>query len=321
MIVPVTCLLLVSASAATATTATTAATAAALGGVAPLPAAAAALGGVPRVTIAPGVEMPTLNFGFEWNHRAALKLGVRGLDTALTYTDRQQAEVGAAVRGSGIPREEIFVTSKIPCCPSEFTKSLCLLAKRNATENALHDLKVLGLSYVDLLLVHWPCSSFDETVKAYRALEPLVKSGKARAIGISNFNSSAVEALLPRVKVKPAVNQCGYSIGGHSEATQLWGRDDATRQTCRKHAVHYSAYSPLGGVTMHGTGHVLSDPTVKAVAKAHNRSAAQVALRWVLQRDVVAVTSSDKLSHISSDLAALEFALTDEEMEQLGKVR
>ena len=79
--------------------------AAALGGVAPLPAAAAALGGVPRVTIAPGVEMPTLNFGFEWNHRAALKLGVRGLDTALTYTDRQQAEVGAAVRESGIPRE------------------------------------------------------------------------------------------------------------------------------------------------------------------------------------------------------------------------
>jgi len=245
MIVPVTCLLLVSASAATATTATTAATAAALGGVAPLPAAAAALGGVPRVTIAPGVEMPTLNFGFEWNHRAALKLGVRGLDTALTYTDRQQAEVGAAVRESGIPREEIFVTSKIPCCPSEFTKSLCLLAKRNATENALHDLKVLGLSYVDLLLVHWPCSSFDETVKAYRALEPLVKSGKARAIGISNFNSSAVEALLPRVKVKPAVNQCGYSIGGHSEATQLWGRDDATRQTCRKHAVHDSAYPVL----------------------------------------------------------------------------
>ncbi len=75
------------------------------------------------------------------------------------------------------------------------------------------------------MLVHWPCSSLDDTVSTYRALEPLVYSGVARAIGISNFNASAIEALLPRVSVRPVVNQCGFSIAGHDESTSLWGRE------------------------------------------------------------------------------------------------
>ena len=277
---------------------------------------------VPRVSIAPGVEMPLLNFGFQKDHAAAIKLGVRGLDTALTYGDAQQREVGRAVRESSVARSEMFVTSKIPCCPSPFTSRLCPAAiSANATANVMHDLAMLGLDYVDLMLVHWPCGSFADSVATYRALEPFVMSGQARAIGISNFNASAIEALLPHITVKPAVNQCGFSIAGHDESTSLWGRDDDTQRACVKHGITYSAYSPLGGVAKHGTGHVLHDPTVNAVADAHNRSAAQVALRWVTQKGVVAVTSSNELAHVASDLQTFDFALTSSEMSELAKVQ
>ena len=283
--------------------------------------AASVLSSVPRVEVSPAVYMPLLNFGFQNDHAAALKMGVRGLDTALTYGDPQQTEVGKAVRESRIPRSEIFITTKVPCCPAQFTTRLCPPSQStNVTANVKHDLKMLGLDYVDLLLVHWPCADFEATVATYLALEPFVLSGVARAIGISNFNSSAIEALMPRVNVTPAVNQCGFSISGHFESTSLWGRDDATHASCIKHRITYSAYSPLGGVAKHGTGHVLNDPTVNAVAASHNRSAAQVALRWVTQQGVVAVTSSDKLTHTASDLQSFDFNLTSAEIEELAKV-
>ena len=154
-----------------------------------------------------------------------------------------------------------------------------------------------------------------DTVATYKAMEPLVKSGKAKAIGISNFNASAIEAFLPQVTVKPAINQCGYSIAGHTES--LWGRDDATRHYCAAHNITYSAYSPLGGLS--GVD-VLSDKRVLAVAAAHNKSSAQVALRWVTQQGVTAVTASTKRSHLLSDLAIFDFTLTGAEMAALAKI-
>jgi len=169
------------------------------------------------------------------------------------------------------------------------------------------------------MLLHWPCDDPDDSVATYKALEPLVASGKARAIGISNFNGSALEALLPRISVKPAVNQAGYSIAGHSE--DLWGRDDATRLASAKYNITFSAYSPLGGFAMGGTGHVLNDPTVNAIAAAHNSTAAAVALRWVTQQGVVAVTSSDNPDHIAGDLASFELELSDAEMARLARVK
>ena len=141
------------------------------------------------------------------------------------------------------------------------------------------------------------------------------------SIGVSNFNSSSLEALLPRVHVRPAANQCGFSVAGHFEKTSTWGRDDETHETCKKHGVTYMAYSPLGGNAMGGTGHVLRDPTVNKIAASHNRSAAQVALRWVTQQGVAAVTASDEIKHIASDLESFDFSLTNDEMEQLAKVR
>lgn len=281
---------------------------------------------VPTVEIAPNVNMPLLNFGVQKEHADAIRLGARGLDTALIYGDKQQAEVGRAVKESGIARERFFITTKVPCCPgSAFSPGIGItcLWQKNTTKDFLKDLDLLQTSYVDLLLMHWPCDDFEDTVRTYKALEPFVASGKARAIGVSNMNASAIIALLPRVSVKPAINQCGYSIAGHSEATSLWGRDDDTKAACEAHGITYSAYSPLGGWAKGGTGHVLNDPTVKAVASAHNSSAAQVALRWVTQQGVVAVTKSDKVSHLEGDLAIFEpgMVLTAEEMQRLSKVQ
>ena len=276
---------------------------------------------VPRVEIAPGVRMPLLNFGVQPDHAAAIRLGVRGLDTANVYGDQQQREVGRAVRESGIPREEFFVTSKIPCCPGlQFTKGAPNCDHpRDPAADAAHDFDVLGLEYVDLMLLHWPCDTLKDTLAAYRALESLVAHGQARAIGVSNFNASALDALLAQpLEMRPVVDQVGYSIAGHSDSA--WGRDDGSRKACVAANCTFSAYSPLGGWAKGGTSHVLGDPTVRAVAAAHNRSAAQVALRWVVQQGIVAVTSSEKIEHVASDLAIFDFSLTDAEMAELEKV-
>lgn len=281
---------------------------------------------VPRREIAPRVYMPLINFGFQKNHTSAFELGVRGVDTALVYGDAQQKEVGRAVRAAmatGVKRSDIFVTSKIPCCPGKAFSgaggSLMCLLHKDPSKAVQHDFDMLGLDYIDLMLVHWPCDDFEQSVATYKAMEPFFSAGKIKALGVSNFNASALAKLLPRVAVKPVVDQCAFSIAGHTD--DLWGRDDATKKFCDAHGIAYSAYSPLGGWAKHGTGHVLNDPTVKAVAAAHNVSAAQVAMRWVTQQDVVAVTSSDKDSHIVGDLASFAFNLTDDELARLAQVQ
>jgi len=224
---------------------------------------------------------------------------------------------------SGIPRSELFVTTKIECCPckqfnADSSATICH-GRELPAANIRHDYDVIGLDYVDLMMLHWPCDDLESSVQTYKAMEPLVRSGRARALGISNFNASALASFLPQISIKPAINQCGYSIAGHTES--LWGRDDATKEACEAQNITYSAYSPLGGWAKGGTGHVLSDPTVNAVAAAHNTTAAAVAMRWVTQQGVVAVTSSDKASHIQGDLDSFGLDLTAEEMDSLAAVQ
>jgi len=175
------------------------------------------------------------------------------------------------------------------------------------------DLKEIGVDSVDLLLLHSPCDTIEQTWEAYFAMEDAYRSGKARAIGVSNFNASALAALLSSATVKPAVNQCGFSIGGHS--LPVLGRDLDTLRYCKAHGITYAAYSPLGGLS--GI-HVLSNPDVAAVAKVHNKTTAQVALRWVVQQGIVATTSSSKAAYDKADLDIFGFALSDEEMSRLG---
>ena len=289
---------------------------------------------MPSVEIAPTVTMPMLNFGVTTMHPLFLSLGGRGLDTAYDYGDAAQKEVGSAMAGSGLPRSAMFLTTKVPCCPSAFvshsTYSSHCHSRRSAKETSsdiAHDLKMLNVSYVDLMLMHWPCDSLADNIQTWQVLETLLFNGRARAIGVSNFNASTLDALVanPRVKVKPAVNQIAFSIAGHTDVpykNQTWGRSDATVARCKQLGVTPVAYSPLGHWSMGGTSRVLGNPTVKAIAAAHNRTAAAIALHWVTQQGLPVVTSSDKEAHIVDDLEnVFNFRLSAREMAQLAEIQ
>lgn len=271
-----------------------------LRGLAALPMVAAIAQDKTTVEIAKDVFMPLLNLGnydLSSNSSLFLEVGGHGIDTALSYGDKSLQEAGDAVRHSMLPRDQIFLTSKIPCGRDSLG---------SPTEDIEHSFKVLGVDYVDLLLMHWPCTSSSETEKVWKAMEPLVAQGKARAIGISNFRSSQIKKLLGYATIKPAVNQCEFSIGNH---------DDDTWQTCKDEGITYAAYSPLGG--LENPFDIQHSKDVLDVAATHNKSWAQVALRWVVQEGVVAVSSTTKESHMRGDLEIFDFELSDEEMQRL----
>jgi len=288
-------------------------------------AAVSAAATVPTIQIRPGVHMPMVNMGV-CNHSLWLQNGGRGLDTALVYGDAAQSEVGAAIRASGLPRSSVFVTTKVPCCPARqwydynnHSSASCATHKGNTSADIKHDLSTLGLEYVDLLLMHWPCDNIEDTMTIYRAMEDMVATGKAKAIGVSNFDADHIEELMEHARVPPSVNQCGFSIAGHT--LDSWGRNDATVDKCKQHNITFEAYSPLGGWALGGTGRVLNDPVVKTVAAAHNKSSAQVALKWLVQQDIVVVTSSETATYDISDQQLWDFMLTDQEMTKLAALK
>jgi len=279
------------------------------------------------VEIAPGVHMPYVNLGgvhsHPSNYSAWLQLGGVGLDSALMYGDDVQLEVGNAIEASGRERGEFFITSKVPCCPAGFSKwcswySSEYPAPLSTFTQASIDARLIGVETVDLMLLHWPCDSIEDTVRAYTSLEEYALAGKARAIGISNFNASAIDALyaaMPSMRVPPSINQCGFSIGNHNKT--LHGSDYQTLAKCQQKKITYSAYSPLGGLS---DVDILHNPTVIAIGEAHNKSTAQVALRWATQQGVVCVTASTTPSHLASDLDIFDFTLSPAEMEALTQI-
>jgi 2,5-diketo-D-gluconate reductase A len=277
------------------------------------------------VDIAAGMRMPLINLGGTKmkpsNYSLWFELGGRGIDTAWSYGDDVQSSVGHAVSTSSIPPSQIFITTKVPCCSDHTFFTNCLPrwdGKAPADvvmEAAEADLELLNVSSVDLVLLHSPCDSWTDTLAAYKALEKLKVGGKARAIGISNFNASLIDALLSSVDIKPVLNQCGFSIGYHG--TPRYGSDLNTFARCQELGIAYSAFSPLGGLT--GVD-VLKNPDVIAIATAHNRTAAQVALRWLVQQEIVVVTASTKASHLESDLDIFSFVLSSDEMSRLTAI-
>jgi len=265
--------------------------------------------------------MPLLNSGVS-NRSVWIQAGGKGLDTALSYGDADQRQVGQVVKGSGLPRSELFVTTKIPCCPAGgfgYGQRFCASHPEleNATANVLHDFEMLGLEYIDLLIMHWGCDTFENTMNRYMQLEAFVHAGKIRAIGVSNFNATLLQALYEKATVKPSLNQVSFSIGGHQEQESAVGSDDATLAKCKELGVTLSAWAPLGGVS--GID-VLHQPTVQAIAAARGVSTAQVALRWLIQQGIPAVTSTDSPEHAASDLGVYGFELSHEEMQVLAAV-
>mmetsp|Transcript_33273 Transcript_33273/g.54973 ORF Transcript_33273/g.54973 Transcript_33273/m.54973 type:complete len:343 (-) Transcript_33273:382-1410(-) len=301
-------------------------------------------GATSRVEIAPGVWMPRVNLG-QGEHLNWLKLGGRGLDTAYDYGDADQRENGDSMRKSGVPRSEVFVTTKVPCCPAKFWCSTgssddsgprwwdwppvgpegangSVLAQSDLMRLAEHNLAMLGLDYVDLIVLHMPCATPELSLARYRVLEEFFRRGKTRAIGVSNFDGDQLAALISQANIKPAVNQFGYSIGTpRTPWMQDNGEGDRTQATVAKTQalnVTIVAYGPLGQTTGQSVKGVITNPIVTSIAEAHGKSGAQVALRYLVQRGINVVTGGHNPKHFAEDIAVLDFQLTEEEMSRLA---
>ncbi|MBT2603199.1 aldo/keto reductase [Peribacillus frigoritolerans] len=250
------------------------------------------------ITLHNGVKMPQLGFGvFKVKNgsetvesvKKAVEVGYRAIDTAAIYENEEG--VGQAIRECGVPREELFITSKVWNTEQGYETTL------KAFEDSLNR---LGLEYLDLYLIHWPGK--DKYLETWRALEKLYKDGKVKSIGVSNFHVHHLENLLANSEVKPVVNQ----IELHPLLTQVEIRD-----YCAKHEIKVESWSPLG------RGNLLEEPTINHIAKKHGKSPAQVLIRWHLQHDLVVIPKSVTPSRIKENAQVFDFSLSLNEMNQI----
>jgi 2,5-diketo-D-gluconate reductase A len=192
---------------------------------------------------------------------------------------------------------------------------------RDTSADIEHDLKIIGVDYVDLMLLHFPCNHFEDTLRTWRVLEAAAVSGKVRAIGVSNFNRTNIEQLMAVAQIPPAVNQAGFAIGSPQNATI--GRDWGTIKSCRDHGITYEAYGAFGephSTVPTSTVDVLNHPTVKRVAARHNASMSLVAYRWTVQHGMVCLASSADPAHMREDLGVFDFELSETDMAELDAV-
>ncbi len=207
---------------------------------------------------------------------------------------RNEREIGEAIRQSGVPREEIFVITKI--YPGE---------QFAAPEKAIQDsLDKLGIGYIDMMLLHHPGAN---DVKAYKAIEKFVGQGKIRSIGLSNWYVEEIDDFIAQVAIKPALVQ---------NEIHPYYQEKSVVPYMHELGIAMQAWYPLGGRGY--TGALLSDKTIVAIAKAHGVTAAQVILRWHLQRGIVAIPGSSNPAHIKENISLFDFALTDAEMDAIA---
>ncbi|MGW2791870.1 aldo/keto reductase [Streptomyces sp. NPDC001251] len=256
---------------------------------------------VPSITLNNGVEMPQLGFGV-WQVpddeaakavATAIESGYRSIDTAAIYENERGT--GKAVAASGVAREELFITTKLWNSEQGYDSTL------RAFDASLDK---LGLDYVDLYLIHWPVPAKDAYVDTYKAFEKILKDGRARSIGVSNFQPEHLERLLGETSVVPAVNQ----IELHPQLAQT-----ESRALHAKHSIATEAWSPLG----QGRG-LLEVPTVVAIARKHDRTPAQVVLRWHLQIGNVVIPKSVTPSRIKENIDVFGFELDADDLAALA---
>jgi 2,5-diketo-D-gluconate reductase A len=251
---------------------------------------------IPSVTLNNGVRMPQLGFGvFQVSDddttaavSAALAAGYRSIDTAAIYGN--EAGTGRALAESGIARDELFVTSKVWVADLGYDATLA------AYESSLEK---LGLDYLDLYLIHWPAPATDGYLESWRALEQLLRDGRVRAIGVSNFLPEHLDKLVGLGGTVPAVNQ----VELHPALQQ---RDVAGSNAA--HGVATEAWSPLA------QGAVLGEPAVTAIAAEHGVTPAQVILRWHLQQGRIIIPKSVTPARIRENLDVFGFELADTEL-------
>ncbi len=243
-----------------------------------------------------GVHMPWLGFGvFQIPQdaeaaaavRAAIALGYRSIDTAALY--HNERGVGLAIRECGVPRGEIFVTTKV------WNDDM----RADRVEAAFEEsMRKLGLDYLDLYLLHWPVKG--KLVPSWRVLEKLHRAGRIRAIGVSNYMIPHLDELLAAAEIVPAVNQ--IELHPYLQSKPLVAH-------CRKNGIVLEAWSPLMQA-----GEILRDRTLAGIAKKHGKTVAQVILRWDVQSGVVAIPKSIQPQRIAENSGIFDFALTETEM-------
>jgi 2,5-diketo-D-gluconate reductase A len=255
----------------------------------------------PSVSLNTGATMPQLGFGVfqvppqdvEQVVTTALEAGYRSIDTAAMY--RNEAGVGRAIANSDLPRDELFITTKLDNGPH----------KSGEAERAFDEsLRKLGLDYLDLYLIHWPLPAADRYVEVWTALEKVVADGRARAIGVSNFQISHLERLFAQASVVPAVNQ----VELHPYLTQ-----EPLRAFHAEHGIHTEAWSPLGQ-----GGELLHDQTVTGVAEKYGVTPAQAVIRWHLQVGNVVIPKSVTPERIRSNFDVFGFELADDDMDAIS---
>ena len=264
---------------------------------------------IPTLTLNNGVTMPALGFGVFQTPpdetitavQTALEAGYRHIDTAAAYGNER--EVSEAIRRSGVDRADVFVETKVWISDYGYDQTLHAFDKSAGK---------LGLDTLDLFILHQALPSrFDLTLEAYRALETLLADGRVRAIGVSNFMPNHLDRLLTASQVVPAVNQ----IEVHP-----YFRQPAVLAADAEHGILTQAWSPIGGITFYrdGThGSTLADPVITTIAAAHDRSPAQVMLRWHLQEGRSAIPKSVTPSRIRENLDIAGFELTASELEAI----
>jgi methylglyoxal/glyoxal reductase len=252
-------------------------------------------------TLHNGVKMPWIGLGvFKVQEgsevieavKAAIRHGYKSIDTAAIY--KNEEGVGQGIKESGVPREELFITTKVWNSDQGYDSTL------QAFETSMAK---LGLDYLDLYLIHWPgTSKYKET---WKALEKLYKDGRVRAIGVSNFKVHHLEDLIRVAEIKPMVNQVEY----HPHLTQK-----ELLEFCQREGIQLEAWSPLK------QGELLSDPTINEIAESYQKSPAQIILRWDLQNKVVTIPKSIKEQRIIENATIFDFELSSDDMERIDSL-
>ena len=248
-----------------------------------------------------GIKMPQLGYGVYQVSKDecercvldALKVGYRHIDTAQSYFNED--EVGSAIEKSGIPREEIFLTTKVWIEHYSYEKT-----KTSVYES----MRKLKTDYIDLVLLHQP---FADVYGAWRALEELYDEGKLRAIGISNFYPDRMVDICSFARIKPMVNQVETHPHNQQIEAQKW---------MEKYGVQIEAWAPFG----EGKGGLFAEPTIEKIGKKYGKTVAQIILRWELQRGIVVIPKSVHIERMRENFNVFDFELTAEDMEIMGNL-
>jgi 2,5-diketo-D-gluconate reductase A len=257
---------------------------------------------IPNLTLHDGVEIPQLGFGVfqvppEETRRVveeALAAGYRHIDTAAAYQNEEG--VGAAIAASGLPREEVFVTTKLWNSRQGFDSALETFEK---------SLGRLGMDYVDLYLIHWPVPTEDRFVETWKAFERIREEGRSRTTGVSNFRIEDLERLERETETLPTVNQVELHPRFQQAELRAWHAE---------HGIAMEAWSPLG------QGALLGEQPIVEIAELHERTPAQVILRWHLQLGNVVIPKSVTPERIRENIEVFDFELSDEEMASIERM-